>query len=258
MTTRVLHIGRLQLRWYWPVALAVLMTTAGLLRLGLWQLDRAADKIAAQSAYSAAGNSAATPLSQLPLAGLPWDQQQHQNRRVLLEGSYLNEQQVFLIYQTFEEQLGFEVLTAFRLDNDQGIALVSRGWSPSTDPIQLAARLQSLPGPRRVEGQLYIPGEREAARSNPSQNRDWPLIRRYVNLIELAPLFDAPLFPYVVRLAPEEDGLLVRHWPAVAEATDRHFSYALQWFALAIAVLATTLLLASNLRELLRKPKPVP
>jgi cytochrome oxidase assembly protein ShyY1 len=50
----------------------------------------------------------------------------------------------------------------------------------------------------------------------------------------------------------------VRHWPAAAETTDRHFSYALQWFALAIAVLATALLLASNLRELLRNPKPLP
>lgn len=252
MTTRVLRIGRLQLRWYWPLALAVLLTVAGLLRLGLWQLDRAAEKIAAQSAYALAGNSEASPLAELPLAGLPYDQQQHQNRRVQLQGRYLDQQQIFLIYQTFEEQLGFEVLSAFQLASDGRIVLVSRGWSPSTNPVQLAARLQALPGDRRVEGQLYVPTEREAARSNPSQNQDWPLIRRYVNVAELAPLFDAPLFPYVVRLAPGEEGLLVRHWPEAVVATERHFSYALQWFAMAIAVLIVSLLLASNLRQLLR------
>ena len=256
MTTRVLHIGRLQLRWYWPVALAVFVVAAGLVRLGLWQLDRAAEKIALQSAYTQAGNTDATLLTGLPLAGLPYDQQQHQNRRVLLQGEYLDQQQIFLIYQTFEEQLGFEVLTAFRLQADDRIVLVSRGWSPSTDPAWLAANLEPLPGQRRVEGQLYIPTEREATRSNPSQNRDWPLIRRYVNLSELAPLFDAPLFPYVVRLAPGEPGLLVRHWPEAVVATDRHFSYALQWFAMAIAVLVTALMLASNLRSLLRGTPP--
>lgn len=258
MTTRVLRFGRLQLRWYWPVALAVLLTVSGLVRLGWWQLDRATEKIAAQSAYTQAGNTEATPLSQLPLAGLPYDQQQHQNRRVHLQGRYLDQQQIFLIYQTFEEQLGFEVLTAFRLEADGRIVLVSRGWSPSTDPGQLAAMLEPLPGDRQVEGQLYVPAEKEAARSNPSQNRDWPLIRRYVNLDELAPLFDAPLFPYVVRLAPGEAGLLVRHWQEAVVATERHFSYALQWFAMAIAVLATALLLASNLRELLRAARGAP
>lgn len=256
MAARVLQFGRLRLRWSWPVALAVLLAASALLRLGLWQLERAADKIAAQAAYAQAGNDAATPIGELPLAGLPYDQQ-HQSRRVRLDGAYLDGQHIFLIYQTFEEQLGFEVLSAFRLDADDRIVLVSRGWSPARDAAQLAANLQPLPGPRRVEGQLYIPGEREAARSNPSQNRDWPLIRRHVNLAELGPLFDAPLFPYVVRLAPGEAGLLVRHWPQAAVATDRHFSYALQWFAMAIAVVLTALLLASNLRELLRR-RPAP
>lgn len=258
MTKRVLHLGRLQLRWYWPVALAVLVTASGMVRLGLWQLDRAAEKIAQQSAYTEAGSSDATAITELPLAGLPYDQQQHQNRRVLLDGMYLNQQQIFLIYQTFEEQLGFEVLTAFRQQADDRIVLVSRGWSPSTDAAWLVANLEPLPGERRVEGQLYIPTEREAVRSNPSQNREWPLIRRYVNLAELSPLFEAPLFPYVVRLTPGEPGLLVRHWPEVVVATEQHFSYALQWFAMAIAVLLTALLLASNLRSLLRRTPDEP
>lgn len=255
MRTRIVHIGRLQLRWYWPVALALLFTVAGLLRLGLWQLDRAAEKIAQQQAYTQAADNQATPLRELPLAGLPYDLQQHQNRRVVLEGRYRYGQHLFLIYQSYEQQLGFEVLTPFQLD-DGRIVLVSRGWSPQRDPAQLADTLPALHEVQQVEGQLHVPTEREAARTNPSRNTDWPLIRRYVNMQELAPLFDAPLFPYVVRLAPGQAGLLVRHWPEIVVATDRHFSYALQWFAMAIAVAVTALLLASNLRELLRGKPP--
>jgi surfeit locus 1 family protein len=259
MASRLLRLGRFQLRWSWPVVLAVLLAASGFVRLGLWQLERAAEKIGQQTAYSEAGAREATPLSQLPLAGLPWDQQQHQNRRVRLQGRYLEGRHLLLIYQTWEEQLGYEVLSAFQLD-DGDIVLVSRGWSGQSDPARLVAGLDSLPGPRSVEGQLYVPGEREAARRDPGRNTDWPLIRRYVNTAELAPLFEAPLFPYVVRLAPGEPGLLVRHWPAAVAATDRHFSYALQWFAMALAVLAVSLLLASNLRELWhgRRPGKVP
>lgn len=250
MRSHRIQVGLLQLRWHWPIALAVLLTVGGLLRLGLWQLDRAAEKIEQQEAYSAAGDLLAIPLSQLPLAGLPFDQQQHQNRRVQLQGQYLDTQHIFLIYQTWEEQLGYEVLTPFQLSGDDRLVLVSRGWSSQTDPQRLAAGLAPLPGQRAVEGQLHVPTEREAARRNASQNTDWPLIRRYVNMRELAPLFEAPLFPYVVRLMPEQDGVLVRHWPETVAATDRHFSYALQWFAMAIGVLVVSLLLASNLREL--------
>lgn len=257
MATSLLHLGPLRLRWRWPVALLVLLVTGTLLWLGCWQLGRAADKLAEQEAYVQAGNAEALPLHQLHIAGLPYDLEQHRNRRVIMEGRYLDTQHLFLIYQTFEEQLGFEVLTAFQLE-DGRIVLVSRGWSPARDTTQLAAQLQALPGQRRVQGQLQVPTLREASRSNPSRNTDWPLVRRYVNMAELAPFFQAPLFPYVVRLAPGEPGLLVRHWPEAVVATDRHYSYALQWFAMAIAVVVVTLLLASNLRELLTRSPPAP
>lgn len=253
MPARRLHLGPLQLRWHWPIALAVLLTAAGFLRLGLWQLDRAAEKIEQQAAYTAAGRESATPLSRVPIAGLPFDQEQHQNRRVTLQGRYLDQQHIFLIYQTWEEQLGYEVLTPFRLADDARIVLVSRGWSGQADTQLLADALEPLPGMRVVEGQLHVPTEREASRRNTSQNSDWPLIRRYVNMDELADFFDAPLFPYVVRLMPEQEGVLVRHWPETVVVTDRHFSYALQWFAMAIAVLVVSLLLSSNVRELWRE-----
>lgn len=253
MPSRRIQLGPLQLRWHWPIALAVLLAAGGLVRLGLWQLDRAGEKIEQQEAYTAAGSETATPLAQVPIAGLPFDQQQHQNRRVVMQGQFLEQQHIFLIYQTWEEQLGYEVLTPLRLADDNRIVLVSRGWSGQADTQQLAAALEPLPGLRQVEGQLHVPTEREASRSNSSQNPDWPLIRRYVNMAELAPFFDAPLFPYVVRLMPGQDGLLVRHWPEAVVATDRHFSYALQWFSMAIAVLLVSLLLSSNLRELWRE-----
>jgi surfeit locus 1 family protein len=256
MRTREIQLGKLRIRFHWGVALAVLLTASGFLRLGLWQLDRAGEKIEQQESFEASGQSSATPLERVPVAGLQFDLLQHQNRRVRLEGSYLNEQPILLIYQSWEEQLGYEVLTPFLLQDGSQIALVSRGWSGITDTAALLRSLLVLEGQRSVEGQLYVPSEKEAARRNDSRNTNWPLLRRYVDAAELQAFFEQPLFPYVVRLAENQEGVLIRHWPEVMVDTSRHFSYALQWFALAIAVLTVALILGSNIRQLGRKPEP--
>jgi len=252
MQTKSVNIGKLSIRFRWVVALAVLITMAGFIRLGIWQLDRAQEKSDLQEAFIASGQSEGTPITRVPLAGPRFDILQHQDRRVLLEGEFLNTRNIFLIYQSFEGQPGYEVITPFLLTDNQQIVLVSRGWSGITEVSELSRTLSPLNGPRHIEGQLFIPTEKQAAMSNASQNTDWPLLRRYVNTIELGPLFDGSLFPYVVRLAEGQDGVLVRHWPVVALETGRHFSYALQWFAMAIAVLTVSLILSSNIIQLMR------
>ena len=121
--------GKIEFRFNWKIAACVLLTAAGLIRLGLWQLDRAGEKFAQQRSFQDAGLQQASPLPGIPLAGRELDMLQHQNRRVSLSGHYLNEQSVFLIYQTFQDQLGYEVVTPFRLADMDQIVLVSRGWS---------------------------------------------------------------------------------------------------------------------------------
>lgn len=252
MRSRTVNIGSLELRFHWLVCLCVLITIAGLVRLGLWQLDRAQEKIAEQETYTALGNQKATPISRVPTAGLEFDRQQHQNRHVVLDGEYFNERSVFLIYQTFEGQPGYEVITPFRLVDLDLLVLVSRGWSGINAYEDLAAALPRIEGRLQLEGQIYVPTEREATERNPPHTERWPLLLRYLNLAELDGYFDSPLFPYVVRLDEKQAGVLVRHWPAVSVDTSRHFSYALQWFAMAIAVAIVSLVLCSNVGALMR------
>src|SRR5690606_18216683 len=102
-----LRFGRFMLRIHWPIALCVALVVLGLARLGLWQLDRAQEKIDQQLAFQAAGQREAVTLDEVPIAGVVYDALQHQNRRVALRGSYLNERNVFLIYQRFEDQIGW-------------------------------------------------------------------------------------------------------------------------------------------------------
>jgi cytochrome oxidase assembly protein ShyY1 len=81
-------------------------------------------------------------------------------------------------------------------------------------------------------------------------------VLRYPNMDELTPLFAAPLFPYVVRLAEGQPGELVRFWPVVSVDSGRNFSYALQWFAMAIALSLVSLILSSNLLQAWQRQRP--
>ena len=252
-TRTTLTFGKLAIRINLLVLACVLLTMSGLVRLGIWQLSRAQEKIALLESYKESGQLHATPLSEVPTAGIEFDILQHQDRHVALRGEYLNDRSIFLIYQTFESQIGWEVVTPFRLEGQNLIALVSRGWSGIESYEQLAANLPVVSGTLDLEGQIFVPTAKMASKSNGEYDIKWPLVLRYLNPAELASRFDAPLFPYVVRLAEGQSGVLVRHWPTVSADSGRNFSYALQWFAMAIAVLLVSLILASNLLQLLRR-----
>jgi cytochrome oxidase assembly protein ShyY1 len=247
MASYRLKFGKLEFRFNWLIAVCVLLFAGGLVRLGLWQLDRASEKIELQRSFQQSGEQEATPILEVPVAGLEFDMIQHQNRRVALRGHYLNDQSIFLIYQTYQTQIGYEIVTPFQLDEGDLIVMVSRGWSGINDYKALVSSLPRIEGPLLLEGQIYVPTAQQASQTNIVQEVTWPLVTRYLNMDELQPWFQSTLFPYVVRLAENQPGVLIRHWPVVLVDSGRNFSYALQWFAMAIAVIAVSLILSSNL-----------
>ncbi len=258
MASKNLKFGELEVRINWVIAICVLLTMSGLIRLGIWQLSRAQEKIQLQESFLEFSEEQATPIENLPIAGREFDAMQHQNRQVELTGRFLNENSIFLIYQTYEEQLGFEVVTPFELSALDLIVMVSRGWSGITSEDELARVLPEINGELVLQGQIYVPTEKEAARTNELVNESWPLTTRYLNINELSRYFDSSIFPYVIRLGLDQPGVLVRHWPAVTANTSQNFSYALQWFSMAIAVFIVSLILSSNILTLMkRRMKPL-
>lgn len=253
MPHQTLIIGKLEIRFNWVVAICILLAISGLIHLGLWQLSRAQEKILLQESFQKFNEDQAVPIESLPIAGRVFDAMQHQNRLVELSGHYLNENSIFLIYQTYEDQLGFEVVTPFELSSLDLIVMVSRGWSRMLSEDELATALPKIYGALVLQGQIYIPTEKESAQTNEIKNENWPLTIRYPNINELSKYFQSPVFPYIVRLREDQTGVLVRHWPAVTADTSQNFSYALQWFAMAITVFIVSLILSSNILILIKK-----
>lgn len=210
----------------------LLLALAGILltfRLGFWQLDRAAQKLAWQASIAERGQLPALQAQDLTAVGA--DAQLH--RRVHLRGHWLADKTVFLDNRPMQGRVGFFVVTPLQLEGSSQAVLVQRGWAPRD--AQDRSRLPPLATPAgwvEIEGRLAASPSRlyefSAAASGP--------IRQNIGIDSFpTDLYLLPLT--VVQLASAaEDGLL-RDWPAVDAGLQKHYGYAFQWFALCALIL---------------------
>ncbi|MBI3369770.1 MAG: SURF1 family protein [Burkholderiales bacterium] len=211
------------------VLLAALVGAVGTARLGVWQLDRAAQKQALQARI--AERATLPPLSPAALAGDAAGIEQQHYRRVRLQGHWLADRTVFLDNRQMNGRPGFFVLTPLRL-NEGDAVLVQRGWvardfmdrgklariATPSDEITLTGRV--APPPSR----LFDFG---GVDNGPiRQNLDLAAFSREIGLA-LRPLSVQQLDDGSVA----NDGL-TRQWPAPASDVAKHHGYAFQWFAL--------------------------
>ena len=218
------------------VLLAALTSIALTARLGFWQLDRAAQKVAMQTAL--ASRAQLPVLYAKALARTPAAADEQQYRRVDVAGRWLPERTVFLDNRQMDGRVGFFVVTPLLIEGNADAVLVQRGWVPRhfDDRTALPA-IPSAPGRVEVVGSVASPPSRlyqfEGAASGPiRQNLDVVAFARETGLA-LLPLsiqqYDTPGTPR---------DILLRDWPPPASDVQKHYGYAFQWFAIAIGIAA--------------------
>lgn len=215
--------------------IAVLAATVAMValtgRLGVWQLDRAREKIELQARIDA--RSKLPPLTQSELARDAAAAEAQHQRRLRLRGRWLARATVYLDNRSQFGQAGFIVVTPLVLGDGDAV-LVQRGWLPrdATDPRRVPP-LTTPAGAVDVLGIVAPPPYRlydlGAADSGPiRQNLDLTRFAREIGL-PLRPLsvqqLDAPGTP--------RDEWLQRRWPPPTADVATNQGYALQWFALA-------------------------
>lgn len=215
------------------VLLATLATAALTTRLGVWQLDRAAQKTAIQHART---ERIRQPV--LDAAGLARDVSQapgQVHRRVQLQGRWDASGTVALDNRTMQGRSGFLVVTPLVLDDGRTV-VVQRGWLPR-DPAD-RTRLASYRTPTdavNVQGRIALEPSR-LYELGPSGEGP---IRQNLDLAVYAQSLRRPLAPVVVIQdepdPPLEDGLL-RRWADPVSDVHKHHGYAFQWFGLSTLV----------------------
>jgi surfeit locus 1 family protein len=214
--------------------LGVLVTAS----LGMWQLNRAAQKEAIAAQILSRDQQATLENTDLSASKGKAVEQLHY-RRAQLKGQWLNQHTVFLDNRQMQARVGFFVLTPFKLSGSQDVLLVQRGWvqrrfnDRNALPLVLADEseqtiaLRMSPPPAKL---YQIKGE------------DTGKIRQNVNLTSFATELNLPLLPLSAQQLEEgtsKDGLL-RDWPRVNTGVEKHYGYAFQWFGLAALIALLT------------------
>ncbi|MGH8281581.1 MAG: SURF1 family protein, partial [Gammaproteobacteria bacterium] len=165
------------------------------------------------------------------LAGLP------RYRHVRALGHYDASRQIFLNDMQQGGRVGYQVVTPLVLQPGGQMVLVDRGFIARIPGVKTLPDVNVPADTRSVEGILGIlpvPGLRLGKTVVPD---GWPKLMLYPSHQTLAQLYGTQLLQPVLLLdAVQPDGF-VRDWrPNIGFPPVRHDAYALQWFALALAL----------------------
>ncbi len=222
--------------------LATIALLAAFIALGRWQLARA-DYKRQLFAEFAAGTDATVSLTS---AG---SQDLQRFQHVSATGEFDGAHQVLLDNMTHDERAGFRTLTPFRLDDGRTI-LVDRGWFPLGNSRTDWPVLDVATEPREIRGridELPVPGIRIAGTTSEATPAPWPKLMNYPTFPDLEAALGRKLYPRLVLLDASEPDGFQRDWTPPGFAPERHIAYAVQWFAMALALAILYVIL--NLRK---------
>lgn len=223
----------------WAVLGAALLGAALTARLGVWQLDRAAQKVALQAQIEERAH--AVPLGGAELVRNADHADEQAQRPAVLQGRWRPAATVFLDNRTMDGRTGFLVVTPLQLASGEAV-LVQRGWAPRDlrDRTLLPA-VPTASGEVRLEGrlapwpsQLLALGASSGGTIRQNLDRDTFARESGLSLLPLTLQLTAPPQP-LAAAAPRDDGLL-RHWWVPTADVSKHYGYAVQWFALSALI----------------------
>jgi surfeit locus 1 family protein len=195
--------------------------------LGVWQITRGFEKRESQQLFQdETGFSAwhdgmeVRPFQQLKATG-----RYDGGRQVLLENIIIN------------SRYGYYVITPLVDMDDEPVLLVNRGWIEKdsetfdvtridvpADRLMVRGRVGSLPRAGMRMGDSFTPGD------------DWPRNAVFPTLDDVAAQLGQEVQPFVLLMDSEEEHGFFRNWVPTEFGPDKHFGYALQWFAMGIVL----------------------
>jgi surfeit locus 1 family protein len=248
--------------------LLMLTSCALLMGLGFWQLHRAQEKqdllfLAAQQAQR---------LPSVWKSGMPLPRV---FQRVEVQGHYLG-YTFLLDNQHSDHQWGYHVLNALLVSEtpkparvrqqkitvekplirrraapsphvwgegkmtrsiEEQVVLVDRGWVLGDLRRMVLPRIVVPSGRIQVQGQAYYPSSKGLVLGEifEPHGASFGVIER-VDTKLISNILHKKVYPFIIRLDRSAKAGYVRDWPVVAMSPQRHYAYALQWFAMALLV----------------------
>lgn len=226
-----------------PTIAAVCMFVL-LVSLGVWQLDRAAQKRELQSSFADALGG-----DPRPVGGVDALVTAARFEPVEFRANYVPHRQALLDAQVHAGHAGYRVWTPAILD-DGGWVLVDRGWVRGAGDRTVLPEIGVDDTRRTIRGfvaPLPAPGLRLGA--GDAGDPAWPRRLTWPDGAAIARAWGREMPELIVLLHPAEPDGFVRDWNPAVIPPERHVAYAVQWFALALALAVIFVVLTKRKRK---------
>lgn len=230
--------------WAFVLYLAVLLC---MLWLANWQLERAALKVRLQQAAELSHNSPAIALPELG----DYADAASTYQRVAIAGRYDPSRQFLWDNRSHKGQAGFEVISVVNMI-EGGVALVNRGWiapGPSRQQLPDVSLPEfALSAVLHIEGIVSQPSKGFSSGPAVAADKNWPKLLQYIDFDAIAKALGEPVVPVLVQaqtlgtdantasVLTSRPEWLIANWQPAASGPAKHYSYAFQWFAMALAL----------------------
>jgi len=174
---------------------------------------------------------------------------------VELSGEFIQDHYFLLDNRIVQGKFGYEVLAVMELADSDRAVLVNRGWVAGDASRQQLPEIGNIRGQQTLLGHVYVPPGDPFLLADLALEPGWPKRIQAIEMNKLQAAFaavsSATLFPYTVRIAPNSSAALSTNWQVINTSPAKHTAYAVQWFAMAAALLILLVLRSSNLWQLL-------
>ncbi|MDP3087236.1 MAG: SURF1 family protein [Methylotenera sp.] len=231
-----------------PTLLGILLTLICIplfIKFGLWQYNKAQQKLEIQAAYHHAedGGALQFPLNDTKnLLDTDW----WKYKKVTVTGTYETKYQFLLDNQVEGKRVGFHVITPLKISNTSQYVLVNRGWILGKDTHTEIPTFVTPKGIQTLTGQIWVPStkiftlENEAIidQSLKSKTENWKPVWQHMNIVKYKQSVPFTVSEMAIKLDQTSNaGGFVRNWQVPVERITTHIGYAYQWFGFASATL---------------------
>ncbi len=229
-------------------SILTLLFLALFVRLGVWQLERAEYKALRHANFTERQQQAPVDLGMLlatdNVEDMLW-------RKTKATGRFDETRQILLDNRVIKGAVGYFVYTPFRLQDENRVVLVNRGW------VEAPPNRNELPALISDTAVVELAGELKAeprtgimlADVAPEEMGSGIYRVQKIELEEIAGLLGEQLLPLILRLGPDAEHGYKTVWQQPGSDEQKHRGYAFQWFAFATTLLVLYVVLNTRKKK---------
>lgn len=227
----------------WKLTLLSATLFPGLIALGCWQLSRAHGKQALLDQIALRRHMPAVEFAALG------DLAEPAYTQLLVRGEYLEGRVLLRDNQMYRGRFGYEWLQLFQLQDGNvnsgenrskspPLLLLSRGWVAGSLDRSVLPPPPPVSGHVELVAEVYVPPGKAFLLKHEALPAGWPKRVQSVDVAALSADLSAELYPHVLRVHSGDHAGFAPYWQDINVQPEKHSAYAVQWFAMAVALVA--------------------